>query len=198
VQVFSPDQTYWLEAFGKTSGLWYSHMLQGLEQEFWSFDYLGERGSLVGYNTYGTGKVWFVGLNLPYHAVQTGDPLAIQLLSVLLQLDAGAAAEYTQVPLYGYEADSDGYRFAYQLDEPQTLFVPVAYHDGMFVLVDGEPVETFSYERLLVFDAPAGEHSVKIGIHNTSIYSAGRFVSGFALLALFGIVFIHKRSQVGL
>jgi len=197
VQVFSADQTYWLESFGHYSKLWHSHMLQGLEQEFWSFDYLGERGSLVGYNTYGTGKVWFVGLNLPYHAAQTGDPLAIQLLSVLLQLEPGAAAGYTQVPLYGYEAGSEGYRFAYQLDQPQTLFVPVAYHDGTFVLVDGAPVETYSYERLLVFDAPRGEHSVQIGVQRTPIYSVGQFVSGFSVLALFGIVFFRKRNQVG-
>jgi len=58
-------------------------VLQGLQQEFWSFDYLGERGTLVGYNTYGSGEVWFMGLNLPFHALQTGDPLVIQLLSVL-------------------------------------------------------------------------------------------------------------------
>ena len=195
VRVFSPDQTYWLESFSHYSKLWYSHMLQGLEQEFWSFDYLGERGSLVGYNTYGTGKVWFVGLNLPYHAVQTGDPLAIQLLSVLLQLEPGAAAEYTQVPLYGYEAGSEGYRFAYQLDQPQTLFVPIAYHDGMFVLVDGVPAEAYTYERLLLFDAPAGEHSVQIGVQNTPVYSAGQFVSAFAVLVLFGVMFIRKRNQ---
>jgi uncharacterized membrane protein len=86
VQVFSLGEEFTLEGFSKYSSLWYSHMLQGLDQEFWSFDYLGERGTLVGYNVYGNGKVWFVGLNLPFHAVQTRDPLAIQLLSLLLQL----------------------------------------------------------------------------------------------------------------
>jgi hypothetical protein len=171
-------------------------MLQGLEQEFWSFDYLGERGSLVGYNTYGPGKVWFVGLNLPYHAVQSNDPLAVQLLSVLLQLEPGTAREYTQVPLYGYEAGPTGYHFAYHLDESRPLFVPIAHHPGMVVKVDGEPVENYSYERLLVFDAPAGEHSVEIGVQKTPIFSIGYFVSGFALLALFGIVIYQKSTQV--
>jgi len=198
VEVYSPDQTYWLEPFGTPSGLWHSHMLQGLEQEFWSFDYLGERAALVGYNTYGSGKVWFVGLNLPYHAVQTGDTLAIQLLSVLLQLEPGAVENYQLVPLYGYEAGPEGYRFAYHLDEPQTLFVPVAYHDGMFVLVDGEKVETYTYERLLLFDAPQGEHSVQVGFNKTRVYSVGRIISGFALFALIGMVFVHQRRQSGI
>jgi uncharacterized membrane protein len=196
VQVFSPGRTYRLESFGNYSKLWHSHMLQGLEQEFWSFDYLGERGSLVGYNTYGPGKVWFVGLNLPYHAVQSNDPLAVQLLSVLLQLEPGTAREYTQVPLYGYEAGPTGYHFAYHLDESRPLFVPIAHHPGMVVKVDGEPVENYSYERLLVFDAPAGEHSVEIGVQKTPIFSIGYFVSGFALLALFGIVIYQKSTQV--
>ena len=196
VQVFSPERTYRLESFGNYSKLWHSHMLQGLEQEFWSFDYLGERGSLVGYNTYGPGKVWFVGLNLPYHAVQSNDPLAVQLLSVLLQLEPGTAREYTQVPLYGYEAGPTGYHFAYHLDESRPLFVPIAHHPGMVVKVDGEPVENYSYERLLVFDAPAGEHSVEIGVQKTPIFSIGYFVSGFALLALFGIVIYQKSTQV--
>ena len=198
VEVYSPDQTYRLEPFGTPSGFWHSHMLQGLEQEFWSFDYLGERGALVGYNTYGSGKVWFVGLNLPYHAVQTGDPLAIQLLSVLLQLEPGAVENYQQVPLYGYEAGSSGYRFAYQLDEPQTLFVPVAYHEGMFVLVDGEPVDIYTYERLLLFDAPQGEHSVQVGFNKTPIYTVGRAISSFAIFALIGMVFVHQRRQTGI
>ena len=155
VQVFSPEKQYTLDGFGQYSRLWHSHMLQGLDQEFWSFDYLGERGVLVGYNTYGNGKVWFVGLNLPYHAVQTRDPLAIQLLSLLLQLEPGASAEHTQIPLLNYEAGQDGYRFSYQLDSPQSLFVPVAYHEGMYVLADGVPVETHSIEHLLTFEAPA-------------------------------------------
>jgi len=196
VQVFGPEKTYWLESFGKYSRLWHTHMLQGLEQEFWSFDYLGERGSLVGYNTYGEGKVWFVGLNLPYHAVQSSDPLAIQLLSALLQLEPETLAEYTQVPLYGYQAGPSGYRFAYQLEESQALFVPVAHHPGMVVKVDGEPVKNYSYERLLVFDAPAGKHAVEVSVQKSSIYSIGWLVSGFALFALFGIVFYQTHSKV--
>jgi uncharacterized membrane protein len=196
IQVFSPEKEYTLNGFSQYSQLWHSHMLQGLEQEFWSFDYLGEKGTLVGFNKYGNGKVWFVGLNLPYHAAQTRDPLAIQLLSLLLQLEPDASAGHTQIPLSNYEAGQGGYRFSYQLDSPQALFVPVAYHEGTYVLVDGVPVETYSIEHLLTFDAPAGEHDVQIGLQTTPVYLIGRTVSGFALLGLFGIVLFRKRLQV--
>jgi uncharacterized membrane protein len=196
VQVSSLGNDYQLERFNQYSYLWKSHMLQGIEQEFWSFDYLGEKATLVGYNSYGTGKVWFVGLNLPYHAVQTRDPLAIQLLSVLLQSEPEIIEEYTQVPLIDYQADGGGYRFWYHLDTPQTLFVPVAFHKGTFVLVDGVPTRTYSYERLLAFEAPAGVHQVQVGLHKTATHTVGKLFSGLGLLFLVGIVMAHKREQV--
>jgi len=196
VQVFSLEEQFTLEGFNKHSRLWYSHMLQGLEQEFWSFDYLGQKGTLVGFNAYGQGKVWFVGLNLPYHAVQTRDPLAIQLLSLLLELEPEVAEGYTQVPLEDYQTGGGGYRFSYHLEAPQTLFVPVAYHDGTFVLVDGELATTYTYERLLAFEAPAGEHEVQIGLQRTSTHLIGKLISGLALLSLVGVVILQKRNQV--
>ena len=195
VEVFSKERTYRLEPFGNESQLWHTHMLQGLDQEFWSFNYLGENAALVGYKSFGQGKVWFVGLNLPYHALQTGDPLAIQLLSLMLDLEPGGIADYSQIPLYGYEAGPVGYRFAYSLDNSQTMFIPIAYHDGMYVLVDGVPVATYTYERLLLFEAPAGEHSVQIGARNTPVYLAGRIVSGLSILALVGIIYIQKTKK---
>ena len=196
VQVYCVGENYTLKGFSQYSRHWYSHMLQGLEQEFWAFDYLGERATLVGYNSYGNGKVWFIGLNLPYHAVQTRDPLSIQLLSLLIQLEPDASVEYIQVPLLEYEAGESGYQFSYHLDYPQTLFVPVAHHEGTFILVDGVPAAMYSYERLLAFDAPAGEHIVQIGLQTTPVHLFGKFVSGFALLGLFGIIIFRKRFQV--
>jgi uncharacterized membrane protein len=196
VKVFSLGKEFTLEGFNKYSQFWYSHMLQGLEQEFWTFDYLGERGGLVGYNSYGEGKVWFVGLNLPFHAVQTRDPLAIQMLSLLLQMEPEVSEGYTQLPLEDYQAGGEGYKFSYHLESPQTLFVPVAFHEGTLVFVDGVPAETKSYERLLVFEAPAGEHEVQIGLRRTSAHLAGMVVSGLAMFGLVGIVIFQMRNQV--
>jgi len=62
-------------------------------------------------------------------------------------------------------------------------------------LVDGEKVDTYSYERLLLFDAPQGEHSVQVGFNKTPVYTVGRAISGFAIFALIGMVFVHQRRQ---
>ena len=137
-----------------------------------------------------------MGLNLPYHAVQTRDPLAIQLLSLLLQLEPDAAAGRKQVTLVDYQAGGGGYQFSYYLETPQTLFVPVAFHEGTFVVVDGIPTQTYSYERLLAFEAPAGVHQVQIGLRRTPTHLVGKAISGLAILSLVGIAIAQKRKRV--
>jgi hypothetical protein len=152
----------------------------------------------MGYNTYGQGQVWFIGLNLPYHAALTHDPLAIELLSGLLALPPDGSAGCDAVPLANYRADQDGYRFNYRLEAPGRLFIPVAYLEGMQTLVDGVPVIIHSFEQLVAFEAPAGEHSVEIRLRPTPIYQLGQVatvLSGMALLGL--LVFDRRLKQVG-
>jgi hypothetical protein len=111
-------------------------------------------------------------------------------------MEPEVAEGYTQVPLKDYQAGGEGYNFSYHLESPQTLFVPVAFHEGTLVFVDGEPVETYSYERLLAFEAPAGEHEVQIGLRRTSAHLVGKVISGLALFGLVGIVIFQRRNQV--
>jgi uncharacterized membrane protein len=197
-RIQSASETGILQPPGEPAALWYTHMLQGLQTEVWSFDYLGERSILMGYNTYGQGQVWFIGLNLPYHAALTHDPLAIELLSGLLALPPDGSAGCDAVPLANYRADQDGYRFNYRLEAPGRLFIPVAYLEGMQTLVDGVPVIIHSFEQLVAFEAPAGEHSVEIRLRPTPIYQLGQVatvLSGMALLGL--LVFDRRLKQVG-
>ena len=65
----------------------------------------------------------------------------------------------------------------------------------MIVLVDGNPVDMRSYERLLAFKAPAGAHSVEIRMESTSIYLLGRIVTGFSILGLVAAVLFLKWYQ---
>jgi hypothetical protein len=186
---------YAIDSLGEASSLWHSHMVQGLDEEVWSFNYMGERAALAGYNSYGSGEVWFIGLNLPYFAVETGHPVAVELLAELLELPPYDLADYTVVPLSQYKSGQDGYQFSYELDSAQALFVPVAFLDGMKVYVDGLPVELHSFEHLLAFDAPAGEHSVEVRLRPTRIYTLGEIVTGLAILALIGLVVYERRSK---
>jgi uncharacterized membrane protein len=193
VTIKSNNETYQLASPGAPGELWYTHMLQGLQKEVWSFEYLGENAILAGYNTYGKGEVWFIGLNLPYHTALTHDPVGISLLADLLELPAADYEKCKSIPLVDYQAGEGGFRFNYQLKTPGQLFVPVVYLDGMQILVDAEPVKPVSYERLVAFDAPDGEHTVEIQYGRTRIYMVGwaaTFTAGFGLaLALLRIKF---------
>lgn len=173
-----------LQPLGDPGALWVSHMLQGLQTEVWTFDYLGENAVLAGFNSYGQDAVWFVGLNIPYHTALTRDPAAISLLSNLLNLPPGGTANCEPVPLADFHARQDGYRFSYHLVDPGRLFVPIAYLEGMKAYVDGAQVDIGSLERLVVFEAPAGDHTVNFIPGRTPIYLLGQIATGTAIAGL--------------
>lgn len=177
-------EMYMFMPFGENEALWHTFTPQGMSHTTLTFDYLGQTGTLLGYNQYDAGKVWFLGLNLPYHLALTNDPEAARLLGGLLGLPMNTRSTYTTVALQNYQADAHGYRFDYQLPQAARLLFPVAFHDGMVVQVDGTPVETWSYENLLAFAAPAGEHRVEIVIETTTVYFLGKVSSVLAALIL--------------
>ena len=186
--VQGPDGVYRLQPFGEREALWHTHTPQGLQTETLSFVYLGETATVLGYNTYGRGRVWFVGLNLFYHTVLTRDPAALDLLAAVLRLPPDTPMHYRAVPLADYVADQTGYRFTYTLTAPEVLCVPVASHDGTVVAVDGVPTMVRSLENLVTFAAPAGTHTVEIQTHPTPIYLLGQVSTGLALLGLVGML----------
>jgi len=184
-----------LQPFSAQFPYWQTHTPQGLEVETLRHDYLGAESTILGYNEYGAGRVWFIGLNLPYHAVLTKDPVAIDLLADLLQLPAGQPQDYQAVPLADYTPSQAGYRFSCTLEANETLLMPVAHHEGTEVLVDGQPVRVDSFENLVAFDAPAGQHRVTIQVKPTPIYTWGRIASGLALLGIAGLTVLTGRVQ---
>jgi len=141
----------------------------------------------------GAGRVWFVGLNLPYHAVLTRDPAAIEVLSKVLEMPPAERQAYQTVPLQDYRASSEGYDFVYEWDAGGWLLFPAAFHDGTVVRVDGQPANVRSYDRLIAFQAPAGRHTVSVRIRPTGIYTLGTAASIAALIALGGLVWWELR-----
>lgn len=191
--VSGADQPLHLSAFHYEGNLWYSHTPQGLDVDTLTFNYLGQKAALAGYKTAGNAKIWFIGANLPYHAALTRDPVAIQILAELLQLPPDTPTPYTSTPLTTYRADAGGYRFSYTLPTPATLLIPLAYHAGLHVTLDGAPIETTSVETLLLFDAPAGTHTLAVTVRPTSIYFAGGITSVLALAFVLALLTLGER-----
>lgn len=105
-------ESYTFMPFGKNEALWHTFTPQGMSHTTTlAFDYLGQTGTLLDYNQYSAGKVWFVGLNLPYHLALTNDPEPARLSGKILGLQANTRSEYTAVILQNYQANAHGYRF---------------------------------------------------------------------------------------
>lgn len=197
IQIEGEQERYSLRSFSVQYGLWQTYTPQGLDVQVLYHNYLGAKSAVLGYNVYEPGQVWFVGLNLPYHAALTQDPAVIALLADLLQLTAGEPNRYQAVPLADYTPSQAGYGFEYTLETADMLLVPVACHEGTEVRVDGQRVRAFSLENLAAFEAPGGTHRVSIRVRQTAIYTWGRVVSGLALLGLIGLMWVAvARSEV--
>lgn len=179
--------TYRFRPFSAAYALWQAQTPQGLDRATLAHPYLGGTSAMVGYKQAGGGRVWFVGLNLPYHAVLTRDPAAIEVLSRVLEMTPAERQPYQTIPLENYKAFANGYRFDYQLAEASWLLFPAAFHDGTEVRIDGKPAVARSYERLIAFEAPAGRHTVTIRIRPTPIYTLGALASIVALMGLGGL-----------
>ena len=185
-QVFAPVKS------GFTT--WQSHVPQGLQVETVQFNYLDVKGAILGYNQYGSGKVWFVGINLPYRVFLNRDPVIMNLFSDLLGVQADVMTPYQSVSLDQYRADEGGYTFIYSIEQPSSLLIPVAAHDGVEVRVDGQVAPSSTLENLVLFQAPAGQHQVEIRFHPTFIFYLGQALSLLALAGLFFLLFQRPKS----
>lgn len=163
---------------------------QGELQSTVTYDYHGVTGTALGFTPCGLGRIWFVGLNLPFHTLLTNDPVGLEILSQVISLPAGQPTARTSVPLQDYQANQDGYTFAYRVPAETELIVPVADHGGTDIRIDGQTVADHSLYNLVGFTAPAGQHQVAISFRPTAVYAEGALASLAGLvLGAAGLVF---------
>jgi uncharacterized membrane protein len=174
-----------LSAFGTASAPWMTHTLQGLVSPTVTTSYLDQSATVVGFQPVGASGIWFLGLNLPYHAALTGDSAALALLADTLDLTPNVVSDRSTTLLHDYVATTDGYRFTIDLSGPARLLVPVAAHDGVRITVDGATSLTpVTVETMVAFDAPAGRHAVEITYLSPARFGLGWVVSAAAVAGL--------------
>jgi len=167
-------------------GTWRSVTPQGADETLIPFEYIAAEGSALSRNTYGDGNVYFVGLNLMFHAAITKDPLAIRILESLSGLTAKEIPADSSIPMRNYEASEDGWRFDLALDDEKWVLLPMGKHSGTNVYADGEPVELVGIESLTLARLPEGEYSVFISSDETAIYTIGRVAT---VIGILGVIF---------
>jgi len=187
------DQVIPLRSFSTEYRPWLGTAPQGLTEHTVSFRYLGERAVLTGWKhvtSSGKGaapqdaRVWFVGANLPFHALLTRDPAATVLLGDVLRLKPSSAPTMSSVPLKDYVASTQGYDFEVELTQPTLLLIPVGAQEGMRVLVDGTPTPLLALEQLVALSLPAGAHVVEMRVLPTSVHRIALVISFVGVLLL--------------
>jgi uncharacterized membrane protein len=185
IHINRADQAeYRLRMFDYEGQLWHTFSPQGLDAEVYTFDYLGQEGVAAGFKQFETGRVWYVGLNLAYHAVVTPDPQALAILSEIIGLPVGQPNDYEQVDLQAYQADGNGVRFSYELADVGPFLIPVSYFDNFRAQVDGIDVPIREIADMVVLDAPAGRHQVQLSFVPASSQILGILVSALATLVI--------------
>ncbi|MGQ9458038.1 MAG: 6-pyruvoyl-tetrahydropterin synthase-related protein [Anaerolineae bacterium] len=145
-------------------GPWLAHTPQGPGLEpMWTFRYLGEEAIAVGRLRIGRGTVWFVGLNLPWHACVTGDPASRALLGRLLGLEEGERPVRQSIPAEGYAASPEGHRFLLRNLPGGWTLIPVSWRDDLRVRWNGEEVKVTPMNDLLWVHLPPGEGTLEVG-----------------------------------
>jgi uncharacterized membrane protein len=182
--------------FGASDELWHALVPQGAQADVLTFDYLGQKATALGYTDYGSGRVWFLGLNLVYYCALHPGTAADDILAGLIDLTAGQPNVYQSIPLTDYAASSDGYSFSYTLDQPHFALMPFAAHDGYGVMLDGAPLAASSLENLISVDLPSGRHTVRINFSPTRINFLGWSGSILAALLLAGLLFWIRRAPL--
>ena len=143
---------------------WSGATYEGLDVELGWVEREGVRHAVLGYRQVGAGRVWFVGMNLLYHAQLTGDARLPQALRARAlegtRIDTRLHLEPVRVE--DYRETSRGLSFEAQAGRTGEVVVAYTHSPRWQVHLDGEPVELRAYEGLIAFELPQGAHRVDI------------------------------------
>lgn len=191
IEIFGANSRYSLIPFSPDIELWKAYVPMGLDKVELEFSYYGKQAAVYGYKLLNNQKIYFLGGNLFFHTLKTGDTMAMKLLKDTL----GLSTSYTQeqlLPLQSYQVNESGYKMVYHSDHALDAAVPVAAIDGMKVKIDGKPCPKEIFENLLKIRLPAGTHEIEILLELTSVYHWGLGISALSGLFLFLGIFYYK------
>ncbi|KUJ99684.1 MAG: hypothetical protein XD43_0648 [Thermococcales archaeon 44_46] len=116
--------------------------------------------TVLGYKDYGSGRIYFIGLNLPYHAVYNDNKYERDILIELL-------ADFIKPPKVSYNIIDikDGYiKLKFNLSHASTVIVSENYYPHWKAYVDGKEVEIKRNKEfgLIEVALPGGSHVLEL------------------------------------
>jgi uncharacterized membrane protein len=116
--------------------------------------------TVLGYKNYGLGRIYFVGLNLPYHAVYTNNAYEKAILKELLK-------KYAKPPEVSYrvlEVNDEYIKLKFNLSHASTVVVSENYYPYWRAYIDGKEVRTEKNGEFDLIEAslPSGSHVLEL------------------------------------
>lgn len=194
LEINGGSQKYKLLPFSNDFSVWKCYVPQGLDKVLYSFDYMGRTAALLGYKNVGSGKVYFLGSNIIYHAFLTKDPTAIDLLKNILGLNDQYPRIKT-IPLIDYRVNQDGYSLKYDNQNEIDAILPLASIQGFNVKIDGQPARYSTFENLIRLNLPAGYHSIEISLGKPDIYYIGMTLTALSVFLILLYLYLFRERR---
>ncbi|ALV63707.1 6-pyruvoyl-tetrahydropterin synthase related domain / conserved membrane protein [Thermococcus sp. 2319x1] len=145
--------------------------------------------AMLGYKDYGSGRVYFIGLNLPYHSAYTGNEYEAEIIRELLK-------DYIKPPKVSYaiiEMEDCYIKLGFNLSRSSTVIVSENYYPHWKAYVDGKEVEIKKNEEfgLIEVALTAGNHVLELKFEDPFLLL--RYVSVVALIVVVLILGIPER-----
>ncbi len=116
--------------------------------------------TVLGFRDYGRGRVYFIGLNLPYHAVYTKNEYESEILLNLI-------SDYVRVPKLSYRILNLGdgeITIHYTAERSTAAILSENFYPHWRAYVDGKEIEVSRDKEfgLILLYLPAGDHELKL------------------------------------
>jgi hypothetical protein len=177
---------------------WSGAIYEGLDEVIAEVAFSDHWYPILGYKTYGQGKIWFIGMNLLYYIQLNGpDYLGDRILDLTLsEVKVSRAVRFESISYKDWMAGPTSVKFKTDsMNQHEEALISYTYSPRWKLRIDGQEVSFDSYENLIKLDLPAGQHTIELQYqpYGTLWPVSGLIIGVLAFTGALTGVFIERR-----
>lgn len=186
-----------LMSFSTPEGPWIGATYAGLEEQVAVLRDGDQTYPLLGYQTVGKGRIWFIGFNLIYYFEQTDQHEQAKALVDYMLADTATNRDLILPELAVEEWQYNSTTISFQYTSPVAVDVvlSVTYFPRWQASIDRREIAIHNHEHLMQLKLPAGTHTVALEYQpfGTKVAKTGWLVSALGIGITGAIVYHFKR-----
>jgi uncharacterized membrane protein len=176
---------------------WKAVVYSGLDSSAYNLTVDGKTYSALGTKRVGSkGVVYFAGMNLFFHNLQSNDKNGAKLTDWL----AGPRENNLYLPNFPVTAQSWGDKtitFTYHSTCSEPVIASTTWTDNWRATIDGQPLRAYDYENLPLFFLPAGRHTIQLTYGTTASEVFATIISVISMAIVLYILIRSVRNKNG-